>query len=163
MSDSVRAHRRQPTWLLHPWDSPGKNTGVGCHFHLQCMHACSVASVVFDSVWPHGQQPTRLLVRGILQARALEWVVVIFSTPNRLRHCYLDVCYLQLNTFPTEANISTAYWSVIFRMDALTRNRKFKYVQNYRCCEWVRTGEEGAWRPGERASHLTWPCCSGEQ
>ena len=32
MSDSVRPHRRQPTRLLHPWDSPGKNTGVGCHF-----------------------------------------------------------------------------------------------------------------------------------
>ena len=37
MSNSVRPHRRQPTRLLHPWDSPGKNTGVGCHFLLQCM------------------------------------------------------------------------------------------------------------------------------
>ena len=37
MSDSVRPHRRQPTRLSHPWDSPGKNTGVGCHFLLQCM------------------------------------------------------------------------------------------------------------------------------
>ena len=37
MSDSVRPHRRQPTWLLCPWDSPDNNTGVGCHFLLQCM------------------------------------------------------------------------------------------------------------------------------
>ena len=37
MSDSVRPHRRQPTRLLCPWDSPGKNTGVGCHCLLQCM------------------------------------------------------------------------------------------------------------------------------
>ena len=37
MSDSVRPHRRQPTRLPHPWGSPGKNTGVGCHFLLQCM------------------------------------------------------------------------------------------------------------------------------
>ena len=37
MSDSVRPHRRQPTRLPHPWDSPGKNTGVGCHFLLQYM------------------------------------------------------------------------------------------------------------------------------
>ena len=37
MSESVRPHRRQPTRLPHPWDSPGKNTGVGCHFLLQCM------------------------------------------------------------------------------------------------------------------------------
>ena len=36
-TDSVRPHRRQPTRLPHPWDSPGKNTGVGCHFFLQCM------------------------------------------------------------------------------------------------------------------------------
>ena len=37
MSKSVRPHRQQPTRLLHPWDSPGKNTGVGCHFLLQWM------------------------------------------------------------------------------------------------------------------------------
>ena len=37
MSDSMRPHRRQPTRLPRPWDSPGKNTGVGCHFLLQCM------------------------------------------------------------------------------------------------------------------------------
>ena len=37
MSDSVWPHRRQPSRLPHPWDSPGKNTGVGCHFLLQCM------------------------------------------------------------------------------------------------------------------------------
>ena len=37
MSNSVRPHRQQPTRLCHPWDSPGKNTGVGCHFLLQCM------------------------------------------------------------------------------------------------------------------------------
>ena len=37
MSDSVRPHRRQPTRLPRPWDSPGKNTGVGCHFLLQCL------------------------------------------------------------------------------------------------------------------------------
>ena len=37
MSDSVRPHRRQPSRLSCPWDSPGKNTGVGCHFLLQCI------------------------------------------------------------------------------------------------------------------------------
>ena len=36
VSDSVRPHRRQPTRLPRPWDSPGKNTEVGCHFLLQC-------------------------------------------------------------------------------------------------------------------------------
>ena len=57
----MRPHRRQPTRLLHPWHSPGKNTGVGCHFLLQWMHACYVASVMSDSVRAYGQQPTRLL------------------------------------------------------------------------------------------------------
>ena len=41
VSNSVRPHRRQPTRLPCPWDSPGKNTGVGCHFLLQCMKAKS--------------------------------------------------------------------------------------------------------------------------
>ena len=37
MSNSVWTQRRQPTRLPRPWDSPGKNTGVACHFLLQCM------------------------------------------------------------------------------------------------------------------------------
>ena len=45
MSDSVRPHRRQPTRLPRPWDSPGKNTGVGCHFLLQCMKVKSESEV----------------------------------------------------------------------------------------------------------------------
>ena len=45
MSDSVRLHRRQPTRLPRPWDSPGKNTGVGCHFLLQCMKVKSESEV----------------------------------------------------------------------------------------------------------------------
>ena len=65
VSDSVRPHRRQPTRLPRLWDSPGKNTGVGCHFLLQCMKVKSESevshSVVSDSKRPHGLQPTRLL------------------------------------------------------------------------------------------------------
>ena len=45
MSDSVRPHRRQPTRFPRPWDSPGKNTGVGCHFLLQCMKVKSESEV----------------------------------------------------------------------------------------------------------------------
>jgi len=56
----------QSTRLPHPWDSPGKNTGVGCHFLLQCMKVKSEKwnwsrSVVSDSQRPHGLQPNRLL------------------------------------------------------------------------------------------------------
>jgi len=46
VSDSVRPQRRQPTRLCCPWDSPGKNTGVGCHFLLQCMKVKSESEVV---------------------------------------------------------------------------------------------------------------------
>ena len=45
VSDSVRPHRQQPTRMLHPWDSPGKNTGVDCHFPLQCMKVKSESEV----------------------------------------------------------------------------------------------------------------------
>ena len=45
MSDSVWPHRWQPTRLPRPWDSPGKNTGVGCHFLLQCMKLRSLSHV----------------------------------------------------------------------------------------------------------------------
>ena len=45
MSNSVRPQRRQPTRLPHPWDSPGENTGVGCHFLLQCMKVKSESEV----------------------------------------------------------------------------------------------------------------------
>ena len=45
VADSVWPHRRQPTRLPHPWDSPGKNTGVGCHFLLQRMKVKSQSEV----------------------------------------------------------------------------------------------------------------------
>jgi len=45
VSDSVRPHRWQPTRLRCPWDSPSKNTGVGCHFLLQCMKVKSEREV----------------------------------------------------------------------------------------------------------------------
>ena len=62
MSDSVQPHGRQPPRLTHPWDSPGKNTGVGYHFLLQYMKVKSESlSVMSDSWKPHGLQPTRLL------------------------------------------------------------------------------------------------------
>ena len=45
MSDSVPPHRQQPTRLPRPWDSPGKNTGVDCHFLLQCVKVKSESEV----------------------------------------------------------------------------------------------------------------------
>ena len=53
MSDSVWPHRWQPTRLPRPWDSPGKNTGVGCHFLLQCMKVKSKSEVAQSCLRPY--------------------------------------------------------------------------------------------------------------
>ena len=82
VSDPVRPHRRQPTRLPRPWDSPGKNTGVGCHFLLQCMkvksesevaQSCPTLSDLMDCSLPGSS------VHGIFQARVLEWGAIAFS------------------------------------------------------------------------------------
>ena len=82
MSDSVRPHRRQPTRLPHPWDSPGKNTGVGCHFLLQCMKVKSESEVAQSCPTLHDPMdcsPPGPSIHGIFQARVLEWVAIAFS------------------------------------------------------------------------------------
>ena len=82
MSDSVQPHRRQPTRLPRPWDYPGKNTGVGCHFLLQCMKVKSESEVTQSRPTPSDPMdcsPPGSSVRGIFQARVLEWGVIAFS------------------------------------------------------------------------------------
>src|SRR5574342_431323 len=82
MSDSVRPHRRQPTRLLSPWNSPGKNTGVGCHVLLQCRkvksesedtQSCPTLRDRMDCSLPGSS------AHGIFQARVLEWGAIAFS------------------------------------------------------------------------------------
>ena len=82
MSDSVQPHRRQPTRLPHPWDSPGKNTGVGCHLPLQCMKVKSESEVAQSCPTLHDPMDFSLpgsSVHGIFQARVLEWGAIAFS------------------------------------------------------------------------------------
>ena len=82
VSDSVRPHRRQPTRLPHPWDSPGKNTGMGCHFLLQCMKVKSESEVAQSCLTLPNPMDCSLpgfSVHGIFQARVLEWVAIAFS------------------------------------------------------------------------------------
>ena len=82
MSDSVRPHRQQPTRLPCPWDSPGKNTGVGCHFLLQCMKVKSESEVAQSCPTPSGPMDCSLpgsSIHGIFQARVLEWGAIAFS------------------------------------------------------------------------------------
>ena len=82
VSDSVRPHRRQPTRLPRPWDSPGKNTGVGCHFLLQCIKVKSESEVAQSCLTlsdPMDCSPPASSVHGIFQARVLEWGAIAFS------------------------------------------------------------------------------------
>ena len=82
MSNSVQPHGRQPTRLPRPWGSPGKNTGVGCHFLLQCMKVKSESEdaqsyrTLSD---PMDCSPPGSSVHGIFQARVLEWGAIAFS------------------------------------------------------------------------------------
>ena len=68
MSDSVRPHRRQCTRLPRPWDSSGKNTGVGCHFLIQCVKVKSLSHARLSDCSLPGSS-----IHGISQARVLEW------------------------------------------------------------------------------------------
>ena len=92
---TLRPHRQQPTRLPRPWDSPGKNTGVGCHFLLQCMkvksesevsHSCLTLCDPMDCSRPGSS------VHGIFQARVLEWGAIAFSAPQ---------CYTPFNMLPS--------------------------------------------------------------
>ena len=82
----MRPHRRQPTRLPRPWGSPGKNTGVGCHFLLQCMKVKSDSEVSQSCLTlsdPMDCSPPGFSVHGIFQARVLEWVAIAFSVSTR--------------------------------------------------------------------------------
>ena len=82
MSGSVRPHRWQPTRLPRPWDSPGKNTGVGCHCLLQCSkgkHESEVAQSCPTLRDPMDCSLPGSPVHGIFQARILKWVAIAFS------------------------------------------------------------------------------------
>ena len=92
MSDSVQPHRQQG--LLCPWDSPGKSTGVGYHFLLQCMklksesevaQSCSTFSDPMDWSLPGSS------IHGIFQARVLEWGAIAFSDSKLRRFQFFIV------------------------------------------------------------------------
>ena len=82
MSNSVRPQRQQSTRLRRPWDSPGKNTGVGCHFLLQCMKVKTESEVAQSCLTlsdPMDCSPPGSSVHGIFPARVLEWAAIAFS------------------------------------------------------------------------------------
>ena len=95
MSDSVQPHRRQPTRLPRPWDSPGKNTGVGCHFLLQCMPVKRENEVAQSYPTLRDSMDRSLpgsSIRGIFQTRVLDWGAIAFSDVS-----YISIITLNVN------------------------------------------------------------------
>ena len=88
---TLQPHRWQPTRLRSPWDSPGKNTGVGCHFLLQCMKMKSESEVIQSCPTLRDPMDCSLpgfSVHGIFQARVLEWDAIVSNSlwPHGLQH-----------------------------------------------------------------------------
>ena len=95
MSDSVRPHRGQPTSLPRPWDSSGKNTGVGCHFLIQCIKMKSEREVAQSCPTPSDPMDCSLpgsSIHGIFQARVLEWGAIAFC--QRIYYLYFLLSFI---------------------------------------------------------------------
>ena len=104
MSDSVQPHRQQLTRLHRPWDSPGKNTGLGCHFLLQCMKVKSESEVAQSCPTlcnPIDCSPPGSSVQGILQARVLEWGAIAFSGHHSESQPKIPSCSSEFSELPT--------------------------------------------------------------
>ena len=106
MSSSVQLHRRQPTRLPRPWDSPGKNTGVGCHFLLQCMKV-KVKSLSLSTLRnPIDCSLPGSSVHGIFQETVLEWVAIQFSPVEFSRSVLPDSLRLHESQHARQASLS---------------------------------------------------------
>ena len=86
--------RWQPINSRRPWNSPGKNTGVGCHFLLQCKQVKSESEVA-QFIDPMDCSLPGSSVHGIFQARVLEWGAIAFSmyvcTTTLSVHLLMDI------------------------------------------------------------------------
>ena len=126
MSDSVWPHRWQPTRLPRPWGFPGKNTGVGCHFLLQCMkvknesevtQSCLALSDPVDCSLPGSS------IHGIFQARVREWVAIAF-----------EWCEWYISTYSLLFNIANSAWHVMIILKYFLKwcFSFYKWVWNYK-------------------------------
>ena len=106
MVDSVQPHRWKPTRLPCPWDSPGKNTGVGCHFLLQCVKVKSESQVVQSCPTlsdPMDYSLPGSSIHGIFQAKVLEWVAISFSSARKLKVKVNSLSHVRLLATPWTA------------------------------------------------------------
>ena len=122
MSDAVRPHRLQPTRLPRPWDSPGKNTGVGCHFLLQGIFPTCQASLSITNSWSllklmsiESVMPSSYLIlcRPLLLPPSIAPSIRVFSNESVLR-----IRWPKYSSFSFSISPSNEYSGLIsFRMD----------------------------------------------
>ena len=137
MSDSVRPHRRQPTRLPCPWDSPGRNTGVGCHFLLQCMkvksesqvaQSCPTLSDSMDCSLPgsstHGIFRARVLEWGAI-AHCYKWSQLLHKKKKKKRHHFIKICINQSYCFSSS---HVPMWELDHEEDWVPKNWCFQIV-----------------------------------
>ena len=132
MSDSVRPHRRQPTRLPRPWDSPGKNTGVGCHFLLQRMKVKSESEVVQSCPTLSDPMDCSLpgsSIHGIFQARILEWGAIAFSGKILILHINTQTPLGSLYTKQSTQNKPPPNLNPSKPLDLTSRSKKKKKCQ----------------------------------
>ena len=157
VSDSVRPQRWQPTRLPRPWESPGKNTGVGCHFLLQCMKVKSENEVAQSCPTlsdPMDCSPLGSSVHGIFQATVLEWVTSAFSRNNTglAWSCLNNLCsssdFIPHLTWTWARHLTSAS-SCKMQVGALLCLASWAT----RCEPWYADEHRGRWQAGVRQEH----------
>ena len=150
----MRPNRRQPTRLPCPWDSPGKNTGVGCHFLLQCMKVKSereVAQLCLTSSDPMDCSLPGSSIHGICQARVLEWVAIAFSDLHTHTHTHTHTqtytCSKSLHSWPTlcdpmdhsppGSSVHGILQSIILEWVAISFSRRSSQPRDATCLSYV--------------------------
>ena len=143
MSNSAWPHRRQPTRLPRPWDPPGKNTGVGCHFLLQCIKVKSESEVTQSCPTlsdPMDCSPPDSSVHGIFQARVLEWGATAFSnvcTRDLIKVSlkYMIFIPILLNKISSKNNfyicVKKSYWSRFLKTELESYWAVFHFNTSY--------------------------------
>ena len=126
MSKSVRPHRQQSTRLPRPWDSPGNNSEVGCHFLLQCMKVNSESEVAQS--YPTLSDPMDCSlpgssVHGIFQARVLEWGAIAF-----FEFCH-EISAIQSSSGSSSSSLDISTSAVLSSMKVLYTSTSFIRVR----------------------------------
>ena len=140
MSDSVRPHKWQPIRLPRPWDSPGKNTGVGFHFLLECMKVKSEREVAQSCPTPSDPMDCSLpgsSAHGIFQARVLESGAIAFSVSKSMHMLNIKVNIWELWGFHVIVYLLSHVWLFCDPLDCSPLGFSVPEISQARLLEWV--------------------------